>query len=677
MATTTLIPNGTVSSSGPSFITIEGGSATVHAALSDNSDATDVNMGVSWVALLDLSTFSFPALSQIRSVTPRLRTNTAYGFIQLRDVSGNTKTANNVAVVGSTVITYTGAAEPTNFAGAAWTQADIDALRVAIWNGPTFTGRYHDIFVDVVYNEAPVVSAITPSGTYTLGAQPGISWTYVDPEADAQERYRVKIYAGTGTVADPDNTAALVDSGEVFSAGVYSLPQALAAGSYRIYVKAADVGSNGRYSAWATTTLTIQIDAPATPTVTATPDSTLARIGVLVQGSDNLLTYDQASMETSITGWYQGTSNPTLARSTAQFLHGAASLSMTATAAATMAAQTGQAPGGPFTPVVAGVTYTAMASFRAATTARTVQVQIAWYNVAGSLLSTTSGTGVSDSNSAWTQATASGAAPAGATRAIVIVSVASAANGEVHYVDQVGIRPSASTTWTAGGKTDVAAILVERSIDGGITWAPVRGAPGTFFGPAVWDSSATQQFSLYDYEVARNVSVQYRARVLAQLPYVASSAAGTSSTVSHAATGWWLKDPLAPGLNHQPEVIPPFDYKRKNPSKVYDPLGRATSVVVSDGVKGIQGALNVRTQLKARYDKLEAILAPGRTLWLEDVLGRSWYIDVSDDFSWSWIKAQPAVGETTPLRHFHEVALPFVQVGSPTGDTVTAGTPTP
>jgi hypothetical protein len=46
----------------------------------------------------------------------------------------------------------------------------------------------------------------------------------------------------------------------------------------------------------------------------------------------NLLTVNQASLETDVTGWVQG-ANSTVARTTATALHGSASLAMTCTGA--------------------------------------------------------------------------------------------------------------------------------------------------------------------------------------------------------------------------------------------------------------------------------------------------------------------------------------------------------
>lgn len=1026
VAPTVLRPNG-VASSIASWATYGAPSPnTLDQATKDNNsgtgarDAAFPSGGSGNITLeLDMDTVAIPALAQVRSVT-----------VRSREMGGsNTQSfglrAGGTAVTwtrssGGVMTTYSGPALTTRPSdGGAWTQADIDSLRYIhrSSNLDSVAVDIEEAYIDVLYNEAPVVSAITPSGTYTLTSRPPIGWTYSDPESDAQERYRVKIYQGTGTIADPDNTAAYVDSGEVFSPAItYTPPQALAAGSYRVYVKAADQGSNGRYSAWATGTFTIQIDSPGAPQVDAVPDSLLARIGITVQGQDNLLTDNQASLEVNATGWYVQGAN-TIARSTAAFLQGAASLAMTSTGTATMAARTadtssagtvistgqkvvpgrlytalaslrsstvarqanvqidwygtggafisstvgmrietistpgwrqayasGVAPSGAAyavllvfvyapaaagevhyvdaidigptpvrnllsanqggfeidnsswvglsstiarstaqaldgaaslamtmtaaggadmarsaqtnspanviataTPVLAGQSYTAAAWFRAATVgrgsirpqfywytaagafistsdtavnvtdvtttwglsfltatapataafvainlrigdagsaigethyvdrvrffvssiniltpqqasiegvvgieakafqnctiarttaantflegagamavtsvaagtmtagptdqiadgmarclpntsytamvyakaavnARTTQLNIAWYTATGVWISTAAGVSANDAAGAWTLYTATATSPPTAAYAIATVQFNStAAGGEVHYYDSLTLALTNDLTWLAGDRVSAASVVVEKSLDNGVTWTTVRGAAGGVSGlgsywPAGPGQTFTEQtFTVYDYEIARNTPVLYRARILAETPFVTSSPNTQTAAVQHAATGWWLKDPLAPGVNIQLDVEPGFSFRRKEPQSKLEPVGRKVAVVITDGVRGIEGQLEVWTKDAARYAKVLDIIDNAHDLWLEDVLGRAWYVHFGDATEWSLLRAQPQLSETSPIRHLHSVALPFAEVGSPIGDTVLAGTPT-
>lgn len=194
------------------------------------------------------------------------------------------------------------------------------------------------------------------------------------------------------------------------------------------------------------------------PVVAKFDASNLARTGVrtptsTVQpgGTPNMLTPNEASIETDTTGWPTGT-NCTLARSTSTFLDGAASLSLTATTAATIRATGTTGTGGH--PVVAGKSYTARASYKAgqAVTTQTAQTQLLWYNAAGGFVSgDSSGASGAVSSSAWTEFIVTGVAPAGAVYGVVQVNVFNlVAGGEVYYADRISLVEAAEV-WTMNG----------------------------------------------------------------------------------------------------------------------------------------------------------------------------------------------------------------------------------
>lgn len=163
----------------------------------------------------------------------------------------------------------------------------------------------------------------------------------------------------------------------------------------------------------------------------------------------NLLTANQSSLETDTSGW-SATFSATITRSTAQAAAGVASLSIAAAGAGLSGAATPSGTSG--IAVDPNGSYTALASFRAATNARTVALRIGWYTSAGSFISTTTETTGTDSTSAWTQLANSGTSPATAAYAQVEVYVESNGGaGEVHYIDKISFSDQSSTTWTLGG----------------------------------------------------------------------------------------------------------------------------------------------------------------------------------------------------------------------------------
>jgi hypothetical protein len=160
----------------------------------------------------------------------------------------------------------------------------------------------------------------------------------------------------------------------------------------------------------------------------------------------NVLSVNQASIETDTTGWTADT-NTTIARDTAQFLDGMASLRLRSTAAGDISAYTSMPF---FTGIIPGERWTAIASFRPSV-ARTVRLLIHWYTVGESFLSSVT---VDQALSAgvWQQVVASGDAPATAAKAQVYARVLSTAAGnEDHWMDNIALRRGTDTTWAPGG----------------------------------------------------------------------------------------------------------------------------------------------------------------------------------------------------------------------------------
>lgn len=670
--------------------TVTGGGGVIPTALSDNSDASYISSGstVGPVVSNDMGTVAPPALAQYRSVTLRVRANAASGPWVADAVAveaGGVRGTYDQIAWNTTITTFTGAARTTAPNGAAWSQFYVDSMRVVVKKSLNLiTQTVYEVYADVTYNEAPVATPAAPVGTVTTTSQPTVTWAYSDPEADPQERYKIRVFSAAQYGAGGFNAAtspATWESGEVFSAATSATVTAPLPNNttYRAYVSVADVGSGGRYGAYSygTAQFTIQIEPPAVPDLAAAADNTLARVSLALASHNNILSANQSSLETDIIGW-AATTNVTIAVSATQAAHGVNSLRLSSVAAGTMTAQTSGATNG--FPVLPGVSYVARASFhKGVATARQVRIDISWYTAAGALVSTSTGTS-SLEGAAWTEVTVTATAPPTAALGSVVANVVATGGAlELHYVDKIGIAPAPSAAWSIGGfiwnvgLVGTGVFVVERSVDAGTTWAYVRGADQTSTAPIPTSQTAT----FYDYELPRGVPALYRARIQGTTGGNAvSSASSANQAATLASTGWWLKDPLAPGLNMQLDVAR-LGYRRKKPQQVYEPLGAASSLVVHDGVRGIAGAVEVYSKSKARHDKLEAILATGRTLFLEDVLGRVWYVQVGDAMDWSLVVAAPDVGETTPIRHFHTISLPVTEVASPTGQVVAAGTPTP
>lgn len=172
----------------------------------------------------------------------------------------------------------------------------------------------------------------------------------------------------------------------------------------------------------------------------------------------NLLSTNQASIETDTTGWTVN-ANCTIVRSLAQAQDGVASLSLTAVGAGAMSAYAVSGTAA----ITPGQTYTAVASFRAATTSRSCRLSIAFNGPSG-FLGDTTGSSVSDGTGGWTQATVQMIAPADAISATLYVEVLGAGASEGHYVDQIGIEAGTSTVWQHPRSSEFRAIDAGNSL---------------------------------------------------------------------------------------------------------------------------------------------------------------------------------------------------------------------
>jgi RHS repeat-associated protein len=198
-------------------------------------------------------------------------------------------------------------------------------------------------------------------------------------------------------------------------------------------------------------TTTVAYDAKGNPITETDPLPSQNQVQITRTGNNpNLLSADDSGLEAGMGGW-GCTLNCSAARTSAAAQDGAWSVAMTASAAARMDVATATGAGG--VPVVAGATYSAMASMRAATTARSVTAYIYWFNSSGANVSNNTLSSATDSTSGWTRVSGTVVAPAGAAFAQVVPSVPAPASGEVHYVDDIGLfagrLPSA---WSVGGR---------------------------------------------------------------------------------------------------------------------------------------------------------------------------------------------------------------------------------
>lgn len=498
MAVTTIRPNSTDTNVS---VTLVGGGATVHGNTSDNNNATRITASVANAyARLGFPNTVVLGTSRARSVSIRARIYNdgstpvyrEYVGLLLRDPgTAGVPSTNLPQYVGGTVFSTgidTGpyvyyAAPGTN---QPWTQAKLDRLQLQIkfYDSPG-SGlnvlQVAELFVDVDVVAVPVTSVVTVSN-FTSTTKPQVDWTFTHAEY-SQTAYQVLVYSAAQYGAAgfvPGISTATYDSGIISSADTtHTLTTDLQNNvTYRAYVQTAIdwPGPEGKFwwSGYVAMTVpganfTEAVTPPAAPVLTATVQAALPGFRVLLNVSTplNLLTENQASLETDTSGW-AAVANNTISRSTAWSAHGAASLQMSSTAAGDMSAAVSARPS-----IKQGQRVVITATGRSAVSVRSVRIDIRWYDIAGALISTTTGTAANDATGADTPWYATGVAPVNTRTADVLINVlATGGAAEIHRFDKIGMffyptdpgtAVAAAALWSAGGYASNATLEILRA----------------------------------------------------------------------------------------------------------------------------------------------------------------------------------------------------------------------
>jgi hypothetical protein len=370
-----------------------------------------------------------------------------------------------------------------------------------------------------VTGQAPPSAVISaPTGTIQT-TTPTVTAAATVAAGASLTGYRVVVYTAAQVAAggfQPGVTTGVYDSGTV-SASSTAISQPVTGlannTTYTAYVQITETG--GETGVWASQAFTVSFDAPAVPTVAVTPSIDVSGQPTLVVGvqcHDNLMSAASASMEGGLGTWSAG-ANTTVADSTAQALDGSQSMSLTAAAAGSVTASTGWTTH----PVIAGASYTVLASFRAAASARSATVATNWYTAAGMLIaSSNTSAAVADTTTGWTQAAVTATAPPAAAYTSAAVTVAGSAASEVHYADAAGIFPGTVTTWTRGGLVGSTTVDIwARTAASSPVTDPQRPYPAGVRLAAGLTLNAAQQTTWTDRAAASGCVYEYQAVVVA------------------------------------------------------------------------------------------------------------------------------------------------------------------
>jgi|GEM_PF-4463311 len=144
--------------------------------------------------------------------------------------------------------------------------------KVKTWDNTNAEGAYSSL-ASFRTGQTPSATPDVPAngGTYAKGILT-VEWSYADPEADAQHKYRVRLLQGESVLEDTD---------EVISADTSHLLSTVLANN-TAYQWEITVWDTTGQSGTGTATFTTDFVPPPTPSLTLTPDSSQGYIGIAI-----------------------------------------------------------------------------------------------------------------------------------------------------------------------------------------------------------------------------------------------------------------------------------------------------------------------------------------------------------------------------------------------------------
>lgn len=410
-----------------------------------------------------------PAGAIIDSITVfiRMKTNAGSGpravTVNVRSRENRSRYTTRTLYADNTFTTYEVATYQNDPLGHPWTIHRLNKLELRIFsrNDLFDSVQISQLYIKVNFHTRPTVAVTAPTGT-VFTPSPTVAWNYSQEEGEPQSRAEYKVFtaAQVETATFSPITEPPIFRGEVQGERTDDvLPTSLNPDDYYVYVKVYSQFEAG--SEWVGKAFTVQGPAPGVPgddnagiagtpgigRPSVVPDSFTSSAVLKMRDSSNLLSVQQADFEIATDPVeYTGTNCTPVRTTERSFPPGVASLKILAESTADTTASSTLIEIAELSPLVG------RAQVRASSTARTVTLTVDFYDADFSLLAGSLTASGSDSSSTWTEfVTAAGSSPASTRYAKVSITVAAQANGEVHYVDHVGLMYGADTAWSDGG----------------------------------------------------------------------------------------------------------------------------------------------------------------------------------------------------------------------------------
>jgi hypothetical protein len=376
--------------------------------------------------------------------------------------------------------------------------------------------------------------------------------------------------------------------------------------------------------------------------------------------SQNLLTCDQGSLQTSIGTWavspWAAGYTTTDRFSYANVKSGQVLRTYVSSQPNTASAQTAQ--------ILAAEpdrTYTGYALAIAAAGTPNGWLVLNFEDAQGASKGSAIGSPVTLGTAAWQLLSVTGVMPSDAVaiRLQVNTSLVATGTGNAVYWTRLAINAGSvvSPVWQPG-PTPNTYPLVETSDDGGATWESVRGCDLVNYDP-----TNSWQAVVYDYEAPSNVTRLYRVSTagldygIDPLGFSTLSAPSGSVSLTLPVTGFYLVDPYVPTrffMEQEGEV----GVTTAEPQALFSPLGRSTEVVTYDVRKSKHFTFKLGMLSGAELDAFDAMRALGHVLFLQTPYPRSWYVKIGPAQKTTWLISPDVTGRFDVEIDLIEVARP-------------------
>jgi hypothetical protein len=294
---------------------IQGGSASIHAALADDNDATYIDPNDDnddeyvWEGFPDPT---IPAGAVVKSYAVRVRSaqSGGSGTLYILAAAGATPTSTGVPPGASTLFSTSRNiywSSPQTISAGSGSASSTPFVRLRADERDTL--RAYALYLDATYVDQPTLNVVLPTGTITDTNTPTVQWERtLDGSGGGQTAFQVKFYDettfGDFSGVDPDDDTPYLNSSIVSSsADTYTPTTPLAEDDYRAYVRVAQtVSGELHWSAWDTIDFTIDLPSPAAPDVTVTPQDDDARIRLELEANAGDVDTDRFQIQVLVNG---------------------------------------------------------------------------------------------------------------------------------------------------------------------------------------------------------------------------------------------------------------------------------------------------------------------------------------------------------------------------------------